>query len=77
VDVQIAGAGQELIDLLDIIRINAGITSSQSIPKYTNISEGLGIFSSRATALRPNLVLDGVALDSLRIGIHTKNLNFQ
>lgn len=77
IDVQIAGAGQELIDLLDIIRINAGITSSQSVPKYTNISEGLGIFSSRTTALRPNLVLDGVALDSLRIGIHTKNLNFQ
>jgi len=77
IDVQIAAAGQELIDLLDIIRINAGITSSQSVPKYTNISEGLGIFSSRAYALRPNLTLDGVAMDTLRVGIHTKNLNFQ
>lgn len=77
VDIKIAGAGQELVDLIDILRINAGITSSQSIPKYTNISEGLGIFTSRATVLRPNLSLDGVALDTLRLGIHTKNLNFQ
>ncbi len=77
VDVQIAGAGQELVDLLGILRINGGITSSQSIPKYTNISEGLGIFTSRVTTLRPNLTLDGVALDTLRLGIHTKNLNFQ
>lgn len=77
IDLQIAGAGQELVDLLDIIRINAGITSSQSVPKYTNISEGLGIFSSRAFATRPNLPIDGVALDTLRLGIHTKNLNFQ
>ncbi len=76
-DVQIAAAGQELVDLINIVRINAGITSSQSVPKYTNISEGLGIFSSRAYALRPNLTIDGVALDSLRLGIHTKNLNFQ
>ncbi|NUO00064.1 MAG: hypothetical protein HUU01_05555 [Saprospiraceae bacterium] len=77
IDFKVSAAGQELVDLLDIIRINAGITSSQSIPKYTNISEGLGIFSSRVSALRPNLTLDGVALDTLRLGIHTKNLNFQ
>lgn len=77
IDFHVTGAGQELVDLLDIVRINGGITSSQSIPKYSNISEGLGILTSRASGVRRNLQLDAVALDSLRLGIHTKNLNFQ
>lgn len=76
-DVQITGAGEELVELLRIIRANSGITSSQAVPLYTNISEGRGIFSSRSFATRTGLTLNSASLDSLKNGVYTRNLNFQ
>lgn len=77
IDLVITGSGQELVDLLRISRANSGITSSQVIPEYTNLSEGLGIFTSRSQVLRSGLQLNSIALDSLREGIFTRDLNFQ
>lgn len=76
-DVQITGAGEELVELLRIIRANSGITSSQAVPLYSNISEGRGIFSSRSAAIRTGLTLNTSSLDSLRNGVYTRGLNFQ
>lgn len=76
-DLHITGAGEELVEFLRIAQANSGITSSQSIPTYSNLSgDGLGIFSSRTTAIRTGLTITGAACDSLRNGIHTKNFNF-
>ena len=76
-DIQIASGGQELVDLDRVLQANAGITSSQAVPVYTNLSEGRGIFSSRYVARREGIQLRAVALDSLIAGIHTRNLNFR
>lgn len=76
-DIQITGAGEELVELLQVSRANSGITSSQSIPIYTNLSEGRGIFSSRAYVARTGLTLNSSSQDSLRNGVYTRNLNFQ
>lgn len=76
-DVVIAAGGQEMVDLLTISEANLGITSAQVIPRFTNISEGTGLFTSRSTAIREGLSLTGASLDSLREGIYTRELNFR
>ncbi|MEN0004300.1 MAG: hypothetical protein AAF798_09160 [Bacteroidota bacterium] len=76
VDILISGGGEELVEQIEILRVNSGITSSQVIPTYTNLSEGFGLFTSRVSVLRTNLQLNAVSADSLRNGIYTKDLNF-
>ncbi|MEZ5044911.1 MAG: hypothetical protein R2828_33745 [Saprospiraceae bacterium] len=76
-DIQLVAAGEEFLELTRIGQANLGITSANEIPIYTNLSEGRGIFSSKASAIRENLPLGPVSLDSLRNGIYTAKLNFQ
>jgi len=77
IDLLFAAGGQEMIDFLQVSRANAGITSSQLVPVYSNLSEGRGIFTSRSRAERLGLQLNTEALDSLREGSITRSLNFQ
>jgi hypothetical protein len=53
------------------------LTINQSIPNFTNIKNGLGIFSSRNITTLRNKQLDISSLDSLRNGQYTYNLSFQ
>lgn len=76
-DIQVTGAGEELVELLRIAQANSGITSSQAVPIYSNISEGRGIFSSRSQVIRTDLTLNFTSQDSLRNGIYTRDLNFR
>jgi len=75
-DLFITGAGDELYQFVRVSKANAGITSAQSTPTYTNIEGGLGIVTSRYTTQRTDIVLAEEALDSLQNGIYTRNLNF-
>jgi len=77
VDIVYTAGGSALRELIRVEQANTGITSSQSIPVYTNLSEGRGVFSSRTQARRTGITLNGPSLDSLRFGIHTRLLNFQ
>jgi len=77
IDIGLVAAGEEFLELSKIGQANLGITSANEVPIYTNLSEGRGIFSSKATALRENLSLGPVSLDSLRNGIFTRDLGFQ
>lgn len=76
VDINIVGGGAEFLEYLTISDANLGITSSNQVPVYTNLSEGYGIFTSKGFAAREGLYLNVVALDSLESGIYTKLLNF-
>lgn len=76
-DIQLVAAGEEFLELTKIGQANLGITSANEVPIYTNLSEGRGIFSSRATAIREGLLLGPVSLDSLRNGVFTRELGFQ
>lgn len=71
----IAG-GQAIYDYIQVNQVNTGITGSQLLPNYTNMSEGYGILSSTSEASTPFL-LKSTALDSLEDGIYTKDLNFK
>ncbi len=78
IDIVIDAGGQEIFDYINIGQANTGITSSQAIPSYTNLSNGgLGIFSSRNQVVFEDFNIDGEARDTLRDGIRTRNLGFQ
>lgn len=77
IDMLITGAGAEILAQIRIAQANTGVTSSQVIPVYTNLSEGRGVFSSKSTAARLGLTISPASQDSLAKGIYTRNLNFQ
>lgn len=76
-DVQISAAGQEVLDRRTLENANSGITSSQALPRYTNLTNGLGIFTSSTTSLKEGILLDDNSQDSLRNGAYTRNLGFR
>jgi hypothetical protein len=76
-DILVTAGGQEMADFVRISRANLGITSSQVIPKYSNVQGGVGVFTSRTSLLRTGLQLSGPSADSLRLGKFTKGLGFQ
>lgn len=76
-DVLIVGGGVELSDYINAGNANQGITSTQVIPNYTNISEGRGIFSSKNSVLHQGYQINGETVDSLQNNPLTRDFNFQ
>lgn len=76
-DIEVTAGGQELTDFTNIGIANIGITGSQAIPTYTNIENGLGLFTSRNKAVLRGIKLNDQAIDLLKTGDVTKNLNFR
>lgn len=72
----ITGAGEAIDEYVSISLANTGITSSQEVPVYTNLSEGRGIFSSISESITPDLLLTDDSRDSLFFGQFTADLNF-
>ncbi len=77
VDLVIVSGGREIAEYVRVGEANLGITSSQDVPVYSNISEGRGIFSSKYQERASNFTLSNRSKDSLISGIITGNLNFQ
>lgn len=76
IDVEVVAGGAALERYVNVSLANTGITGSQIIPTYTNLSEGRGIFSSVSRLTSQNVLLTPRTLDSLKNGFLTKNLNF-
>jgi hypothetical protein len=74
---RVVGAGQELYDYIKVFIANSGITGTQEIPKYTNLSDGFGIFSSRSRMRNGNIRLDPVTIELIRDSELTKDLGFK
>lgn len=77
VDFILASGGEELKSYIQVGQANLGITSSQDIPTYTNLSEGRGVFSSRTKFFREGVNISPNTIDSLVNGTITANLNFE
>jgi len=75
-DVALFVGGEELATFQSVAAANTGITSSQDIPIFSNLSEGRGIFSSRTIQTRLELELSPPMLDTLRNGAAVSDLNF-
>ena len=75
-DIFIRLAGDELYEYIDINNpSNSG--ALQDKPVYTNINNGLGLFSSRTTAEFPGMYLSTSASQQLVNGDYTSDLGFQ
>ena len=68
--------GFEILELNRVSGANLGITSSQDVPNYTNLSRGRGIFTSKYQELKRDITLKRASLDSLVEGQITRELNF-
>ena len=77
IDFEIYAGGQEFINYSTAGISNTGITGFQPLATYTNITGGLGIFSSRTKYTRSNLILNDPALNLLKTSDLTKQLNFR
>lgn len=76
-DVRISAAGQEVLDRRNLANANAGITSSQALPRYSNLIGGLGLVTSNTSSIREGIQFDPGSLDSLEDGIYTRDLGFR
>lgn len=76
-DLQISAAGQAVLDRRLQENANAGLTSSQALPPYTNLVGGLGMITSTVATLREGIIFDAGSLDSLESGVYTRDLGFR
>ncbi len=68
-------AGEDFSTYMDVTQ--SGINSFQTVPVYSNINGGIGLFSSRFTKKVFNIQLNPVSLDTLKNGQFTGDLGFQ
>ncbi|MEZ4958154.1 MAG: hypothetical protein R2825_31630, partial [Saprospiraceae bacterium] len=76
-DMEVVAGGEELERYINVALANSGITGSQELPSYSNLSEGQGIFSTISKLRSTGLLLTASTRDSLANGSITKQLNFQ
>ncbi len=76
IDMTVVGGNQDLFEYLTIANANLGITSTQDVPFYQDLSEGRGIFGSKFTATLSGVKLSPGSQDSLVNGTITAPLNF-
>lgn len=75
--IEVTSGGVDVKNYINIVQANIGITSSGEIPTYTNIENGLGLFSSKSYVIRDNITFAPITRDSVANGIITKGLNFR
>ncbi len=77
IDLKVTAAGPDLKAFRDVLKANQGITGAEdNIPNYSNLSEGLGLFTSRNFVEVKDLFLPANSLDSLIKNSLTRDLNF-
>ncbi len=77
-DVRIDIGSEEINAFTSIAAANAGITGSQTLPTYTNLTNGaFGLFASRNHIVQKNYRFGPSAMRLLRESDITKDLNFR
>ena len=77
IDLMVRSGGPEFLEYIQLRQANSGITSTQVIPQYSNLSTGLGIFSSRNKILLEDYEVTEGTIDSLIDSDWTRDLNFR
>lgn len=73
---EIVGGSGSVAEYLTIGRANTGITSSQVLPTFTNLSEGVGIFSSINSVISEEQFVTSATRDELSVNSRTQPFNF-
>ena len=77
VDIRIDAGGRALESSVSLSKVNGGLTSSQVTPVFNNITNGVGLFSSKNQVISEGFILDADTRDSLRRSSITAPLQFQ
>ena len=72
----ISVGGEELSTYIDVSKAQIGLVQTQAKPEYTNVENGLGIFSSRLTKTFGNRIFTAPVLDDIACDPETKHLRF-
>ena len=76
-DIYVYAGGVELDNYINAGKASSGITSAETLPIYSNVNNGLGIFSTRYTQSASNILAKQTMLDTLSAGPYTGNLGFK
>ncbi len=76
IDLLFSCGGAEFYNYYQINLAQTGITQGQALPIFTNVENGLGIFSSRAYKNILGIDIDSKTVDSLSCLSKTAHLNF-
>lgn len=68
--------GEEYYTYTQVAKAHNGLTAGQAVPEYTNIENGIGLFTSRIIHSQNKITLQNITIDTLACGIMTRNLNF-
>lgn len=75
--VRIVSGGEDFEKYVTVVQANTGITGSTEPPTFTNLSEGLGVFSSRNIIEVEGILLSNPTMEEIRTNELTAPLNFQ
>jgi hypothetical protein len=75
-DIIIDTGGEAMDRFIEINNLNTGITSSQVIPNFTNIENGLGLFSSSSSLVETGFRFEPRTIDALLSDPDVQDLNF-
>ncbi len=73
----VTAGGEEYYTYTQVAKAHNGLTSGQVLSDYTNVNNGMGLFSSRSVQVHDKITLQNITIDSLACGLMTKNLNFR
>ncbi len=76
IDLLYSVGGSEFYNYYQINLAQTGLTQGQALPLYTNIENGLGLFSSRSFKDYSGIELEAKTVDSLACLSKTAHLNF-
>ncbi len=76
IDVIVYAGGEELLKYIEAGLANSGITSAETLPLYSNIDGGLGLFSTRYAEQTRGFLPNQAMLDTLSSGPYTNQLGF-
>lgn len=75
--ITLEGGGSEIDTYLQTASANSGITGSEIITTYSNLSEGFGIFTAKNTSSLNGIKIQQKTVDSMNDNPVTKALNFR
>lgn len=73
----VEGGGKEIELFQEAAAANAGITGAETLPTYTNMSEGYGLFTSKNSTVFGEIYFSKSTVDSMAIHPLTQQLNFR
>lgn len=77
ISIKVEGGGKEIRDFVLTEEANSGLTGAEIVQTYTNLSEGIGIFTAKNVALEGDFRLGDQTITALLNSPLTRDLNIK